>query len=89
MGMARNGSGPSARLWVTVAATGVPAVGLVGFFTDPLGLPPGLLEVLDQPASVVSMFVGASGPVVAVMALLLQIRAGRGQSAAAVIAGHP
>lgn len=34
------------------------------------------------------MFVGASGLAVAV-ALLLQVRVGRGQSAAVVIAGHP
>ncbi|MEV4364555.1 tetratricopeptide repeat protein [Nonomuraea sp. NPDC049625] len=49
-------------------------VGLVGFFADPLPLP---AQVLDQRASVVSMLIGATGLVVAVTALLLQLRAER------------
>ncbi|WP_433364989.1 hypothetical protein [Streptosporangium sp. CA-115845] len=51
------------------------AVGLVGFFADPLQVPAGLLQVLDQRASVVSMFIGAVGLMVAVAALLVQLRA--------------
>ncbi|MEU7889850.1 hypothetical protein AB0B54_30475 [Microbispora bryophytorum] len=70
--------------WATIAAivvlAGLLAVGLVGFFADPLHLPPQVLDVLDQRASVVSMFIGAAGLVVAVVALLLQVRA---ESAAA------
>lgn len=54
--------------------------GLAGFFADPLGLPPQVLEVLDKRASVVSMFIGAAGLVVAVVALLLQTRADAGQA---------
>ncbi|MEU6796995.1 hypothetical protein ABZ907_35330 [Nonomuraea wenchangensis] len=57
-------------------------VGLVGFFADPLRLPPEVLEVLDQRASVVSMFIGAAGLVIAVAALLLQLRSDRKQATA-------
>ncbi|MGV9385932.1 hypothetical protein ACWDRB_59710 [Nonomuraea sp. NPDC003707] len=59
------------------------AVGLIGFFADPLRLPPDVLGVLDQRASVISMFIGAAGLVVAVVALLLQLRADRTQPTAA------
>ncbi|MEV4286360.1 hypothetical protein AB0K40_12735 [Nonomuraea bangladeshensis] len=57
--------------------------GLVGFFADPLRLPPEVLQVLDQRASVVSMFIGAVGLVIAVAALLLQLRSDRRQDTAA------
>ncbi|MEU8199238.1 hypothetical protein AB0C10_36185 [Microbispora amethystogenes] len=81
MAKARDASTPGSRMWrwVTVAAivalVGLLAVGLVAFFADPLHLPSRLLGVLDQRASVVSMFIGAAGLVVAVAALLLQVRA--------------
>ena len=65
---------------VAVAAIVVLAVGVVGVFADPLRLPPGVLSVLDQRAGVLSMFIGAAGLVVAVAALLLQLRAERAQS---------
>ncbi|MEU8251736.1 NACHT domain-containing protein [Nonomuraea sp. NPDC048916] len=58
------------------------AVGLAGFFADPLHLSADVLGVLDQRASVVSMFIGAGGLVVAVAALLLQFRANGSQPAA-------
>ncbi|MEU6786674.1 hypothetical protein ABZ912_46410 [Nonomuraea angiospora] len=60
------------------------SVGLIGFFADPLQLPSDVLGVLDQRASVISMFIGAAGLVVAVVTLLLQLRADRRQPAAAV-----
>ena len=59
----------------------LPVVGLVGFFADPLHLPPEELSVLDQRASVLSMFIGAAGLIVAVAALLLQLRAERAYGA--------
>ncbi|MFI6922346.1 hypothetical protein ACIBIZ_20575 [Nonomuraea spiralis] len=62
---------------VAVAMTVLLVAGLVGFLADPLGLPPDVLSVLDQRASVVSMFVGAAGLVVAVAALVSQSRSGR------------
>ena len=65
-----------------VAMTALLAVGLVGFFADPLNLPPQMLEVLDKRASVVSMFIGAAGLVVAIAALLLQLRPDRRQDVA-------
>lgn len=68
---------------VIVAMTVLLAVGVVGFFADPLQLPPDVLEVLDQRASVVSMFIGAAGLIVAVAALLLQLRAGHAEPATA------
>ncbi|MGW2196947.1 hypothetical protein ACWCSH_32040 [Streptosporangium sp. NPDC001682] len=58
-----------------VLTTVLLAAGLVGFFADPLHVPAGLLQVLDQRASVFSMFIGAAGLVVAVAALLVQLRA--------------
>ncbi|MBX6381846.1 MAG: hypothetical protein IRZ07_02555 [Microbispora sp.] len=68
---------------MTIAAIVVLAVllaaGLVGFFADPLGLPPQVLDVLDKRASVMSMFIGAAGLIVAVVDLLLQVRADAGQ----------
>jgi hypothetical protein len=71
---------------VVIAAIVLPAAllagGLVGFFADPLYLPPEVLSVLDQRASVLSMFIGAAGLVVAVVALLLQLRAERTHSPA-------
>jgi hypothetical protein len=84
------GSGRGAVSWVrrgaAVAALVVMAallvVGLVGFFADPLQLPPEVLEVLDQRASVVSMFIGAAGLVITVAALLLQLRSDRRQASA-------
>ncbi|MEU6786207.1 hypothetical protein ABZ912_44040 [Nonomuraea angiospora] len=45
-------------------------VGLIGFLADPLHLPPDLLGVRDQRASVISTFIGAVGLVVAMVALL-------------------
>ncbi|MGW4791890.1 hypothetical protein ACWEPC_05670 [Nonomuraea sp. NPDC004297] len=60
---------------MTVAAMGVLA-----------GVP---AQVLDQRSGVVSGFIGAAGLVVAVAALLLRVRAGRGRSVGAVIAGNP
>ncbi|MET8988823.1 hypothetical protein ABZW49_25525 [Nonomuraea wenchangensis] len=80
------GSMSRVRRGVVVAALVVMAallvVGLVGFFADPLRLPPEVLEVLDQRASVVSMFIGAAGLVIAVAALLLQLRSDRRQATA-------
>ncbi|MEU4834118.1 FxSxx-COOH system tetratricopeptide repeat protein, partial [Streptosporangium sp. NPDC023615] len=49
-------------------------VGLVGFFIDPLDLPNEVLEVLDQRASVISMFTGLAGLLIAGTALALQLR---------------
>jgi hypothetical protein len=73
-----------AARWVTIAAiaalTALLAVGLITFFADPLELPPGLWDALDQRASVVSMFIGAVGLIIAVAALLLQIRAEENRS---------
>ncbi|MEU7835696.1 MULTISPECIES: hypothetical protein [unclassified Nonomuraea] len=63
-----------------VAMTAFLAVGLIGFFADPLHLPAEVLGVLDQRASVISMFIGAAGLVIAVAALLLQLRAERPRS---------
>ncbi|MEU4508220.1 hypothetical protein AB0G05_01870 [Nonomuraea wenchangensis] len=88
--MSKTGAGsepgprPRVRRGVVVAALVVMAAllvgGLVGFFADPLRLPPEVLEVLDQRASVVSMFIGAAGLVIAVAALLLQLRSDRRQA---------
>lgn len=74
-----------ARLWrgVAVAALVLLVVslvaGLLWFFADPLHLPPHLLAVLDQRASVVGMFagvgIGVAALVVAVVALRAQTRA--------------
>ncbi|WP_436757926.1 FxSxx-COOH system tetratricopeptide repeat protein [Streptosporangium sp. V21-05] len=50
------------------------AAGLVGFFADPLHLPDQLLDVLDRRASVISMFVGIAGLLVAGTALWTQLR---------------
>ncbi|MET9252014.1 hypothetical protein [Nonomuraea sp. NPDC003709] len=87
---------PGSRLWRGVAVIAVVVlaaslvVGLVWFFADPLHLPPEVLEVLDQRASVVGMFtgmvVGVAGLVVAVTALRAQVRA---QSAAVVTPDAP
>ncbi|MFC7382163.1 FxSxx-COOH system tetratricopeptide repeat protein [Sphaerisporangium rhizosphaerae] len=49
--------------------------GLVGFFTDPLHLPEHVLGVLDQRASVISMFVGIAGLLMAGAGLWAQLRA--------------
>ncbi|MFG1616056.1 hypothetical protein ACGFI3_25110 [Nonomuraea wenchangensis] len=62
-------------------------VGLVGFFADPLRLPPEVLQVLDQRASVVSMFIGSAGLVIAVAALLLQLRSDRRRTTAESASG--
>lgn len=72
-----------------VVLAGLLVVGLVGFFADPLHLPPQVLEVLDQRASVVSMFIGSAGLVVAVVALLLQVRADARQAASQPAAAAP
>lgn len=72
-----------------VVLAGLLTVGLVGFFADPLHLPPQVLEVLNQRASVVSMFIGAAGLVVAVVALLLQVRADARQAASQSDASVP
>ncbi|GIH94312.1 ATP-binding protein [Planobispora siamensis] len=59
---------------VTVSAVLLTA-GLVGFFlADPLRVPEEVLEVLDKRASVISMFVGIAGLLVAGAALLAQLR---------------
>ncbi|GII79792.1 hypothetical protein Sru01_47740 [Sphaerisporangium rufum] len=50
------------------------AAGLVGFFADPLRLPAQLLDVLDKRASVLGMFVGIAGLLVAGVALWAQLR---------------
>ncbi|MER7368900.1 hypothetical protein [Nonomuraea wenchangensis] len=80
------GSRSRVRRGVVVAALVVTAAllvaGLVGFFADPLRLPPEVLEVLDQRASVVSMFIGAAGLMIAVAALLLQLRSDRRRTTA-------
>ncbi|MFK4041751.1 hypothetical protein ACI2LC_38620 [Nonomuraea wenchangensis] len=80
------GSRSRVRRGAVVAALVVTAallvVGLVGFFADPLRLPPEVLGVLDQRASVVSMFIGAAGLVIAVAALMLQLRSERRQTTA-------
>ncbi|MGA4992366.1 hypothetical protein [Nonomuraea bangladeshensis] len=80
------GSISRVRRGVGIAALVVMAallvVGLVGFFADPLQLPPEVLGVLDQRASVVSMFIGAAGLVIAAAALRLQLRTDRGQATA-------
>ncbi|MGW6501312.1 hypothetical protein [Nonomuraea angiospora] len=72
----------SVRGGVVIAAIVVMAamlvVGPAGFFSDPLRLPPEVLQMLDQRASVVSMFIGAAGLVIAVAALLLQLQSDRG-----------
>ncbi|WP_327586793.1 tetratricopeptide repeat protein [Nonomuraea sp. NBC_00507] len=52
-----------------VLLAGLLTVGLVGLLTDPLHLPLPLLSVLDQRASVISMFIGAAGLTVSVVAL--------------------
>ena len=83
MAQARENRAPASRSrvwrWVTIAAIVVSAVllvaGLAGFFADPLGLPPQVLDVLDKRASVGSMFIGAACLVLAMVALLLQARA--------------
>ncbi|MCA2229306.1 hypothetical protein [Nonomuraea aurantiaca] len=86
-----SGSAPRSRAWrwvaiaTIVAMVALLALGLVGFFADPLHLPADVLGVLDQRASVVSMFIGAAGLVVAVAALLLQLRADRTQPTAAAV----
>ncbi|MBE1592359.1 hypothetical protein ACFPOI_17090 [Nonomuraea angiospora] len=79
------GRRPGLRLWrvVVIAAVVVLvlrlAAGLLWFFADPLHLPDYVLQVLDQRASVVSMFtgmaLGAAALVVAVVALRAQLRA--------------
>ncbi|MET7339240.1 hypothetical protein [Nonomuraea sp. NPDC005650] len=74
---------------VIVAMTALLTLGLIGFFADPLHLPTEVLGVLDQRASVISMFIGAAGLVVAVVALLLQLRADHAQSTAAITADPP
>ncbi|MFF4198734.1 ATP-binding protein [Nonomuraea sp. NPDC001831] len=53
----------------TVLLASLLMVGLVGLVTDPLHLPLPLLSVLDQRASVISMFIGAAGLAVSVVAL--------------------
>ncbi|MBX6386950.1 MAG: hypothetical protein IRZ07_28890 [Microbispora sp.] len=63
-----------------VAPAILPVAGPAGFFTDPLNLPPQALEVPDRRASAGSVFIGAAGLVVAVVALLLRMRAGTGQA---------
>ncbi|MEU6720792.1 hypothetical protein ABZ897_55855 [Nonomuraea sp. NPDC046802] len=72
-----------------VAMTALLTVGLIGFFADPLHLPAEVLGVLDQRASVISMFIGAAGLVVSMGALLLQLRADHVQPTAAVTADPP
>ncbi|MET8155994.1 tetratricopeptide repeat protein [Sphaerisporangium sp. NPDC005289] len=51
------------------------AAGLVGFFADPMHLPDKVLGVLDQRASIISMFTGIIGLLVAGAALWAQLRA--------------
>ncbi|WP_173529487.1 hypothetical protein [Nonomuraea antri] len=62
-----------------VVLAGCLAAGLVWFFADPLNVPAGVLEILDQRASVVGMFtgmmLGVAGLIVAVVALRAQRRA--------------
>ncbi|MDX3102307.1 hypothetical protein [Nonomuraea angiospora] len=72
-----------------VAMTALLAVGLAGFFADPLHLSADVLGVLDQRASVISMFIGAAGLVVAVVALLLQLRTERTPAAAVATPDSP
>ncbi|MGW0807377.1 hypothetical protein [Nonomuraea sp. NPDC002799] len=50
------------------------AAGLVGFFADPLHVPLAMLELLDQRASVIGMFVGIAGLVMAGVTLWTQLR---------------
>ncbi|MFI6513295.1 tetratricopeptide repeat protein [Streptosporangium sp. NPDC050855] len=57
-----------------VVSLGLLGAGLVGFFTDPLDLPNEVLAVLDQRASVISMFTGLAGLLIAGTALVLQLR---------------
>lgn len=59
---------------VVVVSLGLLSVGLVGFFVDPLDLPEKVLGVLDQRASVISMFTGLAGLLIAGTALALQLR---------------
>ncbi|GAA3087435.1 hypothetical protein GCM10017600_68960 [Streptosporangium carneum] len=47
---------------------------MVGFFADPLHIPDEVLDVLDKRASVISMFTGLVGLLIAGAALLLQLR---------------
>ena len=54
---------------------GLLGAGLTGFFADPLHLPDGVLDVLDKRASVISMFTGLAGLLIAGAALALQLRA--------------
>ncbi|RCG16919.1 hypothetical protein DQ384_39945 [Sphaerisporangium album] len=66
-------------MWPVVLAGSAVVVlcaGLVGFFADPLHLPGAVLAVLDQRASVVSMFLGALALLVSVAGLLVQLRSG-------------
>lgn len=52
-----------------VILAGVLTAGLVGLLADPLHLPLPLLSVLDQRANVISMFIGAAGLMISVVAL--------------------
>ncbi|MEU6722040.1 hypothetical protein ABZ897_62310 [Nonomuraea sp. NPDC046802] len=64
-----------------MSAVGLTAVVLAGslveVFADPLGIAPDLLPLLDQRASVAGVIISALGLVVAVGALLIQLRAAR------------
>lgn len=57
-----------------VASLGLLRAGLAGFFADPLHLPDEVLDVLDKRASVISMFTGLAGLLIAGAALALQLR---------------
>ncbi|MFI6294185.1 hypothetical protein ACIBEJ_21525 [Nonomuraea sp. NPDC050790] len=53
-----------------VLPVGLLMTGMVGLLADPLHLSASLLSALDQRASVISMFIGAAGLAVSVIALL-------------------
>ncbi|MEV7012025.1 tetratricopeptide repeat protein [Streptosporangium sp. NPDC051022] len=65
-----------------IVSVGLLGAGLAGFFADPLHLPDEVLDVLDKRASVISMFTGLAGLLVAGAALLMQIRSSSSSSGA-------
>ena len=64
--MARFPAGGPAPASAAGARGGLLALGLPGFLADALGLPDDVLALLDQRASVISMFVGLASLIVQV-----------------------
>ncbi|WP_219500226.1 hypothetical protein [Nonomuraea ceibae] len=68
-------AGPQPWRAVRIAAITVLGVSaLTWFFTDPLHVPEDVLEALDQRASVIGMFTGAAGLVIATLGLRAQLQ---------------